>query len=118
LRRAFCRERRLLEIGRIETNLLRDGIDEHVDAGLHGFRKAAFTQWTTHPVSHLAEDAVGQLSLDRTRVLCERTLRGGGDNQQQALAARRLRANIPFAREALRILCYSDAVSGIDQCHV
>ena len=64
---------RFLEIGRIETDLLCDRVDERVDASLGSFRKAAFAQWATHSVSHLAQDAIRQVRLD-----CARVLREGG----------------------------------------
>ena len=76
-----------VEIRRVETHLLRDCIDERVDANLDRFSKTSLAEWTTHAVVHFTEHAIRQLRLNAARVLSERRLRRCGEDEQQTIAA-------------------------------
>lgn len=103
-----------LEVGNVEAHLLRDCVSECVNANLDRFCKASLAEWTIHAVIHFTQHALRQIRLDTARVLSERRFRRCGDDEQQALAAAGLRADIPFARETLRVIRYLGTVSRID----
>jgi hypothetical protein len=73
-----------------------------VYAAVDCFRETTIGQWSIHAVTHLAQHAIGQISLRRAAELCKRRFRRGANNKQQGFVAACLRADVPITSELLR----------------
>ena len=87
---------RRFKLRNLETNFLRQCICKHVDAAVDRFSETTVAEWSSHAITHLADDAFGQTRLHRAADLRERRFRRDRNNEQHALGPTCLRAYVPI----------------------
>jgi hypothetical protein len=60
-----ARRDRRFKLGNFDPELLRHRVGKDADAVVDCLRETSFAEWTTHAISHLPEDTVGQGCLRR-----------------------------------------------------